>query len=203
MKGAIGIAQYVATEVKLNRLLALQREQTKRDRELLQVEQATERVLRDEEMTRASLARRIQLRAEAEEALQRMHRNPGVSFLGYESPARRKLSDMRSAIREHESAAQIARERLSLVVSSSQRARQNLRSTQARHHAWLHENALAKTPLQLEATIYTAREDLRALVSSLQEVEIDEAVMRNQVKISDAARVRQALRRRPTCDLER
>jgi glucose-6-phosphate-specific signal transduction histidine kinase len=91
MKGAIGIAQHVATEANLNRLLALQREQQKRDRELLQVEQATERVLRDEEITRASLARR-------------------------------KLSDMRNAIREHESAAQIVRERLSLVASSSNRA---------------------------------------------------------------------------------
>ncbi len=203
MNGAIGIAKYVATEERLKRLQGLQREQQKLDREVSRTEHDTNQVLREEEGACASHARRLQARAKAEDSLQRMQRNPGVSFLGYESPARRRLAEMKKAITEHARAATIAQERHELARSAGKRARGRLASRRATYNKWLQEHHLGHDPRQLGLTILEAQTALDGLKRPITEAEIDEAVMLGRVQIKDAARVRQALRERRPEGLER
>ncbi len=195
MNGAIGIARYISTETRLKRLLTLQRMQQKLECEVARAEQSTAQVLRDEEAACASHARRLQARAEAEDSLQRMQRNPGISFLGYESPARRRISEMKKAIKEHARAASVAKERFELARNPGKRARGRLASQRAVYKRWQQENQFGDDPRQLDLAIQEARQTLGTLAKTIKEAEIDEAVMHNRVQVADAARVRQVLRR--------
>lgn len=203
MNGAIGVAKYVATEGRLKRLQDLQCELQKLEREVSRTEHDTNQVLREEEGACASHARRLQARAEVEDSLQRMQRNPGVSFLGYESPARRRLAEMKKAISEHARAATVAQERYELARGAGKRARGRLASRRATYNKWLQEQQLERDPRQLDFAILQARETLEALTHTISEAEIDESAMHNRVQMKDAARVRQALRERQPVALVR
>lgn len=187
----------------MKRLQILLREQQKFDRELARVEQNVGHILREEETSCASHARRLQTCAEAKDSLQRMQRNPGVSFLGYESRAKQRISDMEKAIAEHKRPAKIAKERYELAKNAGKRAREQLRTAQNRYANWQHEHQLQIDPRILELALRDTQRELEGLVQSLSEAEIDEAVMNARVKPKDAARVRTALRKRPSQDLVR
>ena len=198
------VTAYLALDEVYRRTTRLARVARDQDVAVGKVEREAERILKNEEEARAAFARRLQARTEAEDRLARMEKyDPGVGFLGYRSPARRRLHDMRSAVAEHARAAQVARERQELAVAAAKRTRAALSTARARRNRWAEAqpDRVDLRTLELELSGLTGRKTF--LLHSISEADIDEAVMQNRVTEKEARRIRQALRSRGRDDFER
>lgn len=146
----------------------------------------------------------MQARTEAEDRLARMQQHePGVGFLGYESPARRRLSEMRRAVTEHTLAIQVAQERQELAVAAAKRARDQLAATWAQFNRWQEAQIENINPRAAERELTGLQGRMAFLLRHFSEADIDEAVMTNRVSRQEAQTIRQALRSRHQDGLER
>ena len=144
-----------------------------------------------EEAARASYARRLQSRTEAEDRLARMAKHePGIHFLGYHSPARRRIHAMEAAVKEHGQAAQVADERRYLASQETAKIRRQLARIQPDTRA-------------IEQRLNQMRQRERALAVQLSEAEIDEALMRNQINADQARALRRAIRSKKPPEITR
>ena len=195
---------YAALDGHFQRSQRLSRQWSDKQAEVSRTERDVERILKNEEEARAAYARRLQARTEAEDRLARMGKHePGVGFLGYQSPARRRLSDMRRAVTEHTRAMQVAQERQELAVAAAKRARGQLAAARARFNRWQEAQAEKIDPRAVELDLSGLQGRKAFLLRHLSEADIDEAVMTNRVSRQEAQTVRQALRQRARTDLER
>lgn len=195
---------HAALSAQCRRLQDLQQEDRKNLANLAKVERAASQVLKCEEDARASFARRIQSKTEAEDRLARMQKNePGISFMGYESPARRRLGEMQQAIAEHGRAAKVARERQTLAIEAAKTARQQLAIARERYHRWQCEQPELADPRQCELQISGLRGRIGFLLERISEADVDEAIMLNQISRDEAYTIRRALRSRVPNEMER
>lgn len=149
------------------------------------------RALEIEEAARASFARRLQSRTETEDRLARMAKHePGVSFLGYRSPARRRIDAMEAAVKEHGQAAEVADERKYLASQETAKIRRQLEHMQGNTRT-------------IEHRLTQLRQRENALSLQLSEAEIDEAVMLNLIKPDQASALRRAVRSNRTPEITR
>lgn len=195
---------YAALDGNIRRLGQQSRQWSDKQAEIIRVERDVERILKNEEEARAAYARRLQARTEAEDRLARMQKyEPGVGFLGYESPARRRLSDMRRAVTEHTRAMQVAQERQELAVAAAKRARGQLAAARARFNRWQEAQVEKIDPRAIEQELTGLQGRMAFLLRHLSEADIDKAVMTNRVSRQEALTIRQALRSRHREGLER
>lgn len=198
------VTAYLALDEVYRRTSKLAQAVREQDANIGKVERDAERILKNEEEARAAYARRMQARTEAADRLARMEKyDPGIGFLGYRSPARRRLDDMRAAVTEHARAAQVAQERQEPAVAAAKRTRGALAAARARRNRWaeLQPDRVDPRTLDLELSGLSGR--MTFLLHSLSEADIDEAVMQNRITKEEAQRVRQALRSRNREALER
>lgn len=195
---------YATLDGHFNRQQRLSRQWTDKQAEVSRAEREAERILKNEEEARAAYARRLQARTEAEDRLARMRKHePGVSFLGYQSPARRRLSGMQRAVTEHTRAMQVAQERRELAVAAAKRARGQLATARARFNRWREAQFEKIDPRATELELTGVESRKAFLLRHLSEADIDEAVMTNRVSQQEAQTVRQALRQRERAVVER
>ena len=149
------------------------------------------RALEIEEAARASYARRLQSRTEAEDRLARMAKHePGVSFMGYRSPARRRIHAMEAAVREHGQAAEVADERKYLASQETAKIRRRLETIEPDTRANVHR-------------LNQLRQRESALSQQPSGAEIDDAVMLNLIKPDQASVLRQTVRANRTPEITR
>ena len=149
------------------------------------------RALEIEEAARASYARRLQSRTEAEDRLARMAKHePGVSFLGYRSPARRRIHAMQAAAKEHGQAAEVADERKYLASQETAKIRRRLETIEPDTRAIAHR-------------LTQLRQRENTLAQQPSEAKIDEAVMLNLIKPDQASVLRRAVRSSRTPEITR
>ncbi|WP_127045185.1 hypothetical protein [Pseudorhodobacter sp. E13] len=195
---------YAALDGHFRRLETQSRQWSDKQAEIARVERDVERILKNEEEARDAYARRLQARTETEDLLARMQKHePGVSLWGYQSPARKRLSDMRRAVTEHTRAMQVAQERQVLAVTAAKRARGQLAAARARFNRWQEAQIEKIDPRAVELEMTGLQQRMGFLLRHLSEADIDEAVMSNRVSRQEAQTVRQALRSRQWEDLER
>ncbi len=203
----------MAVEEKIARLLSAKRHL----QELQQLHQALKHVERDlafaareadtvlktEEAAVANLGYRRKAFAEAREALARMERNPGVSFLGLKSPSRLKLEAMHHAMLDYARASDLAFAREALARKTGMRTRAHLAELEARHIDLRRQIAARGHGVCLDGIIEKAQRDFSSAKRTVSESEIDEAVMANHIGLRDAASARTLLRNCHTLDFER
>jgi hypothetical protein len=195
---------YATLNKHLQRLQLQSRQQSNGLAEVTRVGRDVERILKNEEEARAAYARRLQARTEAEDRLARMQKHdPGVRFLGYESPSRRRLGDMRRAVTEHTRAMRVAQERQELAVSAAKRARGQLAAARARFNRWQEAQIEKSDPRAIELELSGLHGRMTFMLRNFSEADIDEAVMTNRVSRQEAQAARQALRTRHREGLER
>jgi hypothetical protein len=195
---------YATLNKQFQRLQQQSHQQSNNLAEVTRVERDVERILKNEEEARAAYARRLQARTEAEDRLARMQKHdPGVSFLGYESPSRRRLGDMRRAVIEHTRAMRVAKERQVLAVSASKRARSQLAAIRARFNHSQVAQAEKSDPRAIELELSGLHGRMTFMLQNFSEADIDEAVITNRVSRQEAQAIRQAFRTRQREGLER
>ena len=186
------VTAYLALEEVYRRTARQAHAVRDQDAAIGKVEREAERILKNEEEARAAYARRMQARTEAEGRLARMEKyDPGIGFLGYRSPARRRLHDMRAAVTEHARAAQVAQERQELAVAAAKRTRAALTAARARHNRWAEAQPDRVDPRTLDLELSGLSGRMTFLLRSIAEADIDEAVMKNRITENEARRVRQ------------
>ena len=195
---------YATLNKQFQRLQQQSHQQSNSLAEVARVERDVERTFKNEEEARAAYARRLQARTEAEDRLARMQKHdPGVQFLGYESPSRRRLGDMRRAVIEHTRAMRVAKERQELAVSAAKRARSQLAAARTSSNDWQEAQAEKLDRRAIELGLSGLHGRMTFMLHNFSEADIDEAVMTNRVSRHEAQAIRQALRARQRESLER
>lgn len=203
----------MTVEEKITRLLATQRQlQDLRqlesafhtvERNLAFSEREADQVFKAEEAAVANLGYRRKAFAEAREAVARMERNPGVSFLGLKSPSRLKLEAMRQATLNYARASDLAFAREALARKAGARTRARLAELAVRRSK-LHRQVAERCNSQsLANTLGTAERNFETAKRAVSESEIDGAVMTNRIDLREAARARTMLRQSGDLGFER
>lgn len=198
------IVCYTTLNAKAGHLRQLTQRWSDMQTEISRIEQDMGRTLKTEEEARFSYARRLQTRTEAEDRLARMQKyEPGITFLGYQSPAKRRLNEMHKAAAEHSLALGVAHERRELAVAAGRRARGQLAAARERLNRWQEAQAAKIDPRVAELELSGLQRRMDYLLHQLSEADIDEATMKNQISTEEAQAIRFAFRSRKKAELVR
>jgi hypothetical protein len=200
MTNTAKIKALLAAETRHERLTTAEFRMNEIERSMRAAERQAITIYRDEEEAAAAYARRKQSVAEAEAAKTRLGRNPGVRFLGLESPSYRSQRLMQEAIALHGQALNAAEHRHQTATRRAKAMRAKIASLAIARNTILLETQNDREDRSLVDARQTAAAVRAKLTAELSEVDIDEAVMGAAIDPLDAALARSAIRSRASME---
>lgn len=196
MSNPTKIKELLAATARYERLTAAELQLHEIEHSMRAAERDAIAVYRDEEEAAAAAARRKQSVAEAEAAKTRLGRNPGVRFLGLESPGYESQRLMQEAIVLHGQALKAAEQRHQTATRRAKAMRAKIASLGAARNKLLLKTRHERGDRSLSDARQAAATAEAKLRSTLSEVEIDAAVMGDRIGPMEASLARAAIRSR-------